>query len=160
MPSPLTILVATMTGTTEMVAQEVQQVLEGAGHEVELRMMDGLDASVFDGGGTFLVCTSTYGFGNVPDNAQDLIAGLESSRPDLSGVVYGVIALGDRTYGDTFCHGGVRFDRLLSSLGARRVGEMLQHDASSGELPEEVAPVWALDWVRQLEGPAQSSQPD
>ncbi len=165
MPSPLTILVATMTGTAEMVAQEVQQALEARGREVELRMMDGLDAGAFAGGGLFLVCTSTYGFGNVPDNAQELIDSLESSRPDLSSVVYGVIALGDRTYGDTFCHGGVRFDKLLSSLGARRAGEMLQHDASSGELPEEAAPAWAIAWVQQLDdrgsepaGP--SSQPD
>lgn len=165
MRSPLTILVATMTGTAEMVAQEVQQALEARGHEVELRMMDGLDAGAFAGGGAFLVCTSTYGFGNVPDNAQELLDSLESSRPDLSAVVYGVIALGDRTYGDTFCHGGVRFDELLSSLGASRAGEMLRHDASSGELPEEVAPAWALAWVQQVEahgsepaGP--SSQPD
>jgi len=173
MPSPLTILVATMTGTAEMVAQEVQQALQAGGREVELRMMDGLDAGVFAGGGCFLVCTSTYGFGNVPDNAQELIDSLESTRPDLSGVVYGVIALGDRTYGDTFCHGGTRFDTLLASLGARRSGEVLRHDASSGELPEEVAPGWALAWVRAIdergagpagerdaEGPAQPTPPD
>lgn len=160
MPSPITILVATMTGTAEMVAQEIQQALGTAGREVELRMMDGLDAGVFAAGGAFLVCTSTYGFGNVPDNAVDLIESLEASRPDLSGVVYGVIALGDRTYGDTFCHGGVRFDKLLSSLGARRAGETLQHDASSGELPEEVAPAWALAWARQLDEGTQSPKPE
>lgn len=163
MPLPLTILVATMTGTAEMVAQEVQQVLEAAGHEIDLLLMDGLDAGVFAGGGAFLVCTSTYGFGNVPDSAQDLIGSLESSRPDLSNVVYGVIALGDRTYGDTFCQGGTRFDRLLSQFGARRVGEVMQHDASSGELPEEVAPAWALAWASRLgeapaEGPEASPQ--
>ncbi|HEY0877184.1 MAG TPA: flavodoxin domain-containing protein [Zeimonas sp.] len=169
MPSPITILVATMTGTAEMVAQEVQQVLQAAGHDVELRMMDGLDAAAFADGGIFLVCTSTYGFGNVPDNAHELIESLETSRPDLSSVVYGVIALGDRTYGDTFCHGGMRFDELLSSLGARRAGEMLRHDAGSGELPEEVVPAWALAWARRFgepdsgqsgDAPAQSSQPD
>lgn len=154
MPWPITILVGTMTGTAEMVAQEIQQALELAGHEVDLRMMDGLDAGAFASGGNFLVCTSTYGFGNVPDNAQELIDSLESSKPDLSGVAYGVIALGDRTYGDTFCHGGIRFDRLLHSRGARRVGEMLRHDASSGELPEEVAPAWALAWAKLLDDPA------
>jgi len=158
MPSPITILVGTMTGTAEMVAQEIEQVLTAAGHEADLRMMDDLDAGVFAPGGRFLVCTSTYGFGNVPDNAHSLIESLEASKPDLSGVAYGVIALGDRTYGDTFCHGGIRFDKLLASLGARRVGEVLQHDASSGELPEEVAPAWALEWARQLD--AQSPQPD
>ena len=74
----ITILVGTMTGTAEMVAQEVQQALEAAGHQATIQVMDGLDASVFQGGGTFLICTSTYGQGDVPDNAQALFNSLES----------------------------------------------------------------------------------
>src|SRR5580700_2026463 len=133
----ITILVGTMTGTAEMVAQEVQAALEAAGHQATTQVMDGLDASVFQGGGNFLICTSTYGAGDVPDNAQSLFNSLESERPNLSGVTYGVIALGDRTYKDTYCHGGIRFDKLLTELGARRAGEMMMHDAGSGTLPEE-----------------------
>jgi len=143
----LTILVGTMTGTAEMVAQEVQTGLEAAGHMVSIRMMDDLDAGVFSTGGTFLICTSTYGQGDVPDNAQALYASLETERPDLSVVLYGVIALGDLTYKDTFCEGGMRFDRMLAELGARRVGEILKHDASSGTLPEEVAAQWIVPWA-------------
>ena len=145
----ITILVGTMTGTAEMVAQEVQTALEGAGHKATIRVMDGLDASVFRGGGTFLICSSTYGQGDVPDNAQALYNSLEAERPNLAGVTYGVIALGDRTYKDTYCHGGIRFDKLLSALGARRAGEILMHDASSGTLPEEVAAQWVVPWVEQ-----------
>lgn len=145
----INILVGTMTGTAEMVAQEVQSALEGAGHRATIQVMDGLDATVFAGGGTFLICTSTYGNGDVPDNAQALFASLESERPDLSAVSYGVIALGDRTYKDTYCQGGIRFDSLLTELGARRAGEILKHDASSGTLPEEVAAQWAVPWVEQ-----------
>lgn len=145
----ITILVGTMTGTAEMVAQEVQSSLEGAGHQSSIQAMDGLDASVFQGGGTFLICTSTYGNGDVPDNAQALFASLESVRPDLSGLTYGLIALGDRTYKDTFCQGGLRFDALLTELGARRAGEILKHDASSGTMPEEVAAQWVVPWVEQ-----------
>ena len=52
-------------------------------------------------------------------------------------MTYGVIALGDTTYKDTFCHGGIRFDKMLTELGAKRAGEMLMHDAGSGTLPEE-----------------------
>jgi MioC protein len=143
----LTILVGTMTGTAEMVAQEVQTALEAGGHAGTIRMMDDLDASVFDSGGTFLVCTSTYGQGDVPDNAQEFFASLEQERPNLSSVTYGLIALGDRTYKDTFCEGGTRFDTLLTKLGARRVGEILKHDASSGTLPEEVAAQWIVSWA-------------
>jgi len=147
----LTILVGTMTGTAEMVAQEIQSVLESAGHAVTIRMMDNLDGSVFSGGGAFLICTSTYGQGDVPDNAQEFFASLESERPDLSAVRYGLIALGDLTYRDTFCEGGLRFDSLLTELGAHRVGDILKHDASSGTLPEEVAAQWIVPWVELAE---------
>ncbi|MGB8887886.1 MAG: flavodoxin domain-containing protein [Candidatus Korobacteraceae bacterium] len=145
----ITILVGTMTGTAEMVAQEVQQALETAGHRVTIKVMDGLDARVFQGGGTFLICTSTYGAGDVPDNAQVLFNSLETEKPNLSNITYGVIALGDRTYKDTFCQGGIRFDQMLTELGARRAGEILMHDASSGSLPEELAAQWIVPWVEQ-----------
>lgn len=143
----ITILVGTMTGTADMVAQEVQQALEAAGHQAQIQLMDNLDASVFQPGGIFLICTSTYGSGDVPDNAQNLFNTLESERPDLSNVTYGVIALGDTTYKGTFCQGGKRFDQLMTELGARRAGEMLMHDASSGTLPEELAAQWVVPWV-------------
>lgn len=157
MPMNLTILVGTMTGTAEMVAQEVQTALEAVGHTASIRMMDDLDAKVFDGGGSFLICTSTYGQGDVPDNAQGLYASLETDRPDMSGVTYGVIALGDLTYKDTFCEGGIRFDILLTELGARRVGEILKHDASSGTLPEEVAAQWIVPWAELLKADVMTS---
>jgi len=145
-----------MTGTAEMVAQEVQTVLEAAGHQVTIRMMDDLDAAVFQSGGTFLVCSSTYGQGDVPDNAQEFFASLERERPDLSAVSYGLIALGDTTYKDTFCEGGIRFDTLLTELGARRVGDMLKHDASSGTLPEEVAAQWIVPWLEMAKEAVES----
>jgi|ERR1700677_563702 MioC protein len=145
----ITILVGTMTGTADMVAQEVQQALEGAGYQASIAVMDNLDASVFQRGGTFLICTSTYGAGDVPDNAQYLFNSLETEKPNLSNVIYGIIALGDTTYKDTFCQGGKRFDQLLTQLGAKRAGEMLMHDASSGTLPEELAARWAVPWVEE-----------
>lgn len=147
MPLDLTILVGTMTGNAQLVAQELELVLDDGDTRVTTKLMDGLDGSVFDGGGLFLVCTSTYGQGDVPDNAKALYESLHTRRPDLSGVRYGVVALGNRTYKDTFCNGGRRFDALLAELGARRVGEILFHDASSGVLAEEVATEWVGPWV-------------
>ena len=157
MPLNIKILVGTMTGTAEMVAQEVETALETAGHQASIQMMDGLDAGAFSNSGPFLICTSTYGQGDVPDNAQALFNSLEAERPDLSSVTYGVIALGDRTYKDTYCQGGLRFDRLLAELGAKRVGDILMHDASSGTLPEEVAAQWVVPWVEHHLSSALSS---
>jgi MioC protein len=146
----ITILVGTMTGTADLVAEEVQGRLEADGHAVEIVAMDGRDAGIFAREGVFLICSSTYGQGDVPDNAQGLFAALERDRPDLSAIRIGVIALGDRTYTATFCHGGKRFDELLRSLGARRIGDVLIHDASAGTIPEEVAVEWAADWIEQF----------
>jgi len=146
----LTILVGTMTGTAQLVADEVADALEKRGFAVETLAMDGFDARVFARPGAFLICTSTYGQGDVPDNAQKLFADLEQTKPDLARIVYGVIGLGDRTYAQTFCFGGKRFDALLQKLGARRVGEVMLHDASAGTIPEEVAVEWIGPWAEQF----------
>jgi MioC protein len=138
-----------MTGTAQLVAQEVELTIDDDDTRVQVRPMDGLDASVLAGGGLFLICTSTYGQGDVPDNAKALYESLQKSRPDLSKVRYGVIALGDRTYAETFCNGGRRFDAILSSLGAVRIGEIMLHDASAGTMPEELAAEWARKWISQ-----------
>ena len=148
----LTILVGTMTGTAQLVAQELELTLDDEQTRVQTRLMDGLDASIFDRGGLFLVCSSTYGQGDVPDNAKGLYAALQAARPDLSAVRYGVIALGDRTYAETFCNGGKRFDAILAELGAIRIGEPMLHDASAGTLPEEVAVQWAGPWIERCRG--------
>jgi MioC protein len=146
----VTILVGTMTGTADLVAEEVRDRLQEADSEVEILAMDRLGADSFQRDGTYLICTSTYGQGDVPDNAQALFAALERDKPDLSALAYGIIALGDRTYTATFCYGGKRFDALLQSLGARRIGEPMLHDASAGTIPEEVAVEWAAEWIESV----------
>jgi MioC protein len=112
--------------------------------------MDGCDADIFASGAPVLICTSTYGQGDVPDNAQALFTALETTKPELSATLYGIIALGDRTYAQTYCFGGKRFDALLASRGARRVGEVLLHDASAGTIPEEIAVEWVGPWLDLL----------
>jgi MioC protein len=141
------ILVGTMTGTAQLCAQEMELALDDGDTQVSTLMMDRLDSSVFSREGVFLICTSTYGQGDVPDNARSFYEDLKAKRPDLSGVLYGVFGLGDRTYAETFNFGGKRFDELLTELGARRIGERHMHDASSGVLPEETALEWCQDWL-------------
>ena len=144
----VTILVGTMTGTAQLCAQEMELALDDGQIQVETKMMDNLDASVFAADGVFLICTSTYGQGDVPDNARALYEDLQKRRPDLSHVRYGVFGLGDRTYAETFNFGGKRFDEVLTELGAQRIGERHMHDASSGILPEETALEWCQEWLR------------
>jgi hypothetical protein len=90
-PVRITILVGTMTGTAQLVAQELELAWDDGETKVETLMMDALDSSVFERPGVFLICTSTYGQGDVPDNAKALYADLQAKRPNLSQVRYGRI---------------------------------------------------------------------
>lgn len=146
MDKPIRILVGTMTGTAELVAEEIAEVLSDAGVENDIALMDDLDAGSIGADRAYIICTSTYGNGDVPDNAQALFDALESDRPDLSDVRYGVFCLGDSTYQQTFCFGGKKFDDLFGALGATRIGDRMEHNASAGSLPEDEAAGWAADW--------------
>ena len=146
----ISILVGTMTGTAQLCAQEMELALDDGETGVQTLMMDALDSTVFTREGVFLVCSSTYGQGDVPDNAKALYEHLQTTRPDLSHVRYGVFGLGDRTYAETFNFGGKRFDDILTELGARRIGERHMHDASSGILPEETALEWCQKWLAKV----------
>ncbi|MDD0838086.1 flavodoxin domain-containing protein [Curvibacter sp. HBC61] len=145
----LKILVGTMTSTADYVAQAIQMDCADLVESIDITLMDGLDSSVFNDDALYLICTSTYGTGDVPDNAQDLYDALNTPGLALPGLRYGVIALGDSQYAQTFCFGGQRFDERLSALGAQRLGDVWRHDASSGIDPEGPATAWCRDWLAQ-----------
>jgi len=146
----VTILVGTMTGTAEMVAGELKDALIAEGLAAETVALDGKDAGLLADAGAIVICTSTYGQGDIPDNARDFFGDLEAKKPSLAGRHYGVVGLGDRTYAETFCFAGKRFDELLTALGAKRLGERLDHDASGDQLPEDAAVAWGREWAAML----------
>jgi len=154
MATPITILVGTTTGNAQYCAEEAQFRLSGAGIDASIRQMDGLDAGAFAGTGLYLVIVSTYGQGDVPDNARGLYESLIRDKPALGHVLYGIVALGDSSHAQTFCYAGRRFDAQLKKLGATRIGDMLNHDASSGIMPEEATANWLAEWIPQLHAAA------
>lgn len=148
LPQTIRILVGTMTGTAELVADEIKGVIEAETEcGVQILPLDDLEIDVLDGGGLFIVCTSTYGQGDVPDNAMNFYESLGKARPDLSNVDFAVFGLGDSTYEDTFNFGGKKFDEMFSALGARRICERSKHDASGPKIPEDQAVEWVRGWI-------------
>lgn len=143
----LKILVGTMTNTAEYVAQAIEMSCADLVDVIDVQMMDGLDIGVFDGDALYVICTSTYGAGDVPDNAKALYESLAQTPCFLGSVRYGVIALGDSAYPQTFCNGGQRFDERLTDLGAKRVGDVLRLDASAGTEPETEGVAWCRQWL-------------
>ncbi len=143
------IFVATMTGLAELCGEEIEGALANAGFTCDRQLMDGLDGSALAPFDLLVIVSSTYGHGEIPDNGQALFASVEAGV-DLSGRDYVIFALGDRTYADTFCAAGERWDVALAGCGARRAVEIECHDASSGTLAEDVAGEWAAGWAGNL----------
>ena len=141
-----------MTGTAEYVAQAIELDCADLVEQIEVLMMDQTSPEVFDEAQAndtlYLVCCSTYGAGDVPDNARALYEALDATPRFLGHVRYGVIALGDlASHGATFCFGGLKFDARLSDLGARRLGPVWCHDASDGSMAETEGAAWCRQWL-------------
>ena len=141
------ILIATMTGTAERVAQEIELTYADEQTQINLQLMDELTPEVFRPGPIYLICTATYGQGDIPDNGQALFDALMQERPNLSAIAFAVLGLGDATYADTFNDGGARFEKLLNELGAKQIGARAQIDANDGELPEDTGLEWMAQWL-------------
>lgn len=158
----LKILVGSMTHTADHVAQAIQRECADLASAVEVEGMDGLDIHVFDAEKSrdvlFLVCISTYGAGDVPDNAQRLYQSMDAQARFLGHIRYGVIALGDSmAHAQTYGFGGKRFDERLQDLGARRLGDICFLDSSDGTLPEATGAEWCRTWLKAA--PPQTSPP-
>jgi len=142
----LNLVVGSMLGASEYVADHVVGLLEQAGHQAEIHNPASLARVLAEPEAIVLVVTSTHGAGDVPDNLQPFAKDLAEQRPESDGWKYGVIALGDSSY-DTFCQGGKTLDRLLAECGASRIGDRLDIDVTRHEIPEDAAEIWIRDWL-------------
>ncbi|WP_028117282.1 flavodoxin [Ferrimonas senticii] len=144
------LIVGSVYGGAEYVAEQVEAVLLAAGHQVSwLAELTEQDSAALNGQVLLVIC-STTGAGDLPDNIAPLFFALKDRFPLLPQSHYGVIALGDSSYGETFCGGGRQFDQLLAELGAKRVGEPLQIDACETMEPEIPALEWLQNWLAAL----------
>jgi sulfite reductase (NADPH) flavoprotein alpha-component len=128
-PGPsLRILYGTQTGNAEGVANDAAAAAKTQGFDVTVSGLDEIELDEFAGLKYVLIVTSTYGEGEMPDNAELFWEALSSSvAPRLEGVSFGVLALGDTGY-DGFCQAGKLFDMRLEQLGAQRVLQRVDCD--------------------------------
>lgn len=148
----LKILVGTMTNTADHIAQTIQMACADLADDITVRPMDGLDIGIFEQADSkdalYIICTSTYGMGDVPDNAQALYDSLAAEPRFLGHIRYGVIALGDSaSHAQTFCFGGKKFNERLQDLGARRLGEICCLDSGIETQAEVQAVAWCRNWL-------------
>jgi MioC protein len=141
------ILVGSQMGAAEYAAEQVAETLEKAGYEVKLHLTP--DLTLLTRNSIWLVVTSTYGAGDLPDNIQPFVDQLAQDRTDLTTVSYAVITLGDSSY-DTFCLAGKKISDLFSTLGAKLLLPGLNIDVLTTRLPEDQAIDWLPEFIQHL----------
>lgn len=158
------IVVASQTGFGDELAQMTQRVLAEAGQDARIASFAEIDAADLIAADRVLFIASTTGEGDAPDSAARFVrrtmAGISDGTADLSGVSYGLLSLGDRSYRD-FCGFGRALDGWLAAAGAKRLFDTVEVDngdvaairawqASLGQLTGSTA---EADWTQPDHAP-------
>ena len=131
---PLLVIFGSQTGTAEKIARHVAREAKSRG--CQPRVVDAAAYATIEWKteANLLVVTSTYGDGDMPDNAQAFWDWLQTDDArSLAHLSFSVLALGDTSY-ENFCAAGKKIDARLEQIGARRIHPRtdcdLDYDAS------------------------------
>ncbi len=125
---PLLILFGSQTGTAEKIAKQIAKDSKSRG--CNARAVDAAEHAKIEWSKetNLLVVTSTYGDGDMPDNAQAFWDWLQTDdATKLSHLNFSVLALGDTNY-EQFCAAGKKIDARLEALGAKRIHPLVDCD--------------------------------
>lgn len=140
------VLYGTQTGNAEFVAGELVAGARARGLGGTATALDDVTPERLAAMSHVLVVTSTYGEGEMPDNAGLFWEALQSdTAPRLEGLRYAVLGLGDRGY-DDFCQAAKLIDTRLEQLGATRLHERVDCDVDF----EEPAGEWTAAVLERL----------
>ena len=140
--------IGTVYGGAEALAEQLKPIAEKQNHDLSLfnpgTVADFIESDVI------LVITSTTGQGDIPYELESLYLALESELPTMQNKPFAVIAMGDSSYGDTFCGAGKKFRELLLSLQGSEAVTMLKIDATENYDPAPVALPWFNTFLTAL----------
>ncbi len=117
----VTVLFGSQTGNSQKLAKKLSEKLKEQGLQPTLSSMSDFKPNTLKKVENLLILVSTHGEGEPPDNALSFYEFLHSKRaPQLEGLRFSVLALGDTSY-EFFCQTGKDFDKRLEELGGKRL---------------------------------------
>ena len=142
----LDILFGSQSGNSEDLSAKLAKQAKDYGLEGTVHDMDGFDFNSLSGKKRVLIVCSTWGEGEMPDNAEELWQFASSdAAARLDGVHFSVCALGDTSY-EFYCESGKDWDRRLEQLGATRLVDRVDCDVDY----DSPAAAWAIEVLPTL----------
>ncbi|MEW6121454.1 MAG: sulfite reductase flavoprotein subunit alpha [Pseudomonadota bacterium] len=129
--APLLIAFASQSGTAERLAWQSAGALQAGGLPVKVASLSSLGPEAFGAARKALFVVSTFGEGEPPDQARAFARRMAGAADGLAQLDYGVLALGDRAYGQ-FCGFGRALDDWLRASGATPLFERIEMDKEDG----------------------------
>ena len=131
------VLFGSETGNAEDLAFDAGKKAEDYGLNADVKGMDEVTVDDLTGCSNLIICCSTWGDGDQPDNAQDLYDSVvEADDESMAGINFAVLALGDTAF-DMFCQSGKEWDEVLEEKGGTRVNERVDCDTDYEDDAEE-----------------------
>ncbi|WP_347840089.1 assimilatory sulfite reductase (NADPH) flavoprotein subunit [uncultured Draconibacterium sp.] len=150
----LTILYGTETGHSQGLAEKLGEKASFKGINTQVLSLYDYNYKKLKEEENIAVIVSTHGEGDPPDMAEDFYKYVTGTRaPELDGVNFSVLALGDKTY-KHFCKTGEEIDEALKSRGAYRVAQLVKCDVDY----EQPAEMWMNNFLLNLT-PAETADP-
>ena len=148
----LLVLFGSQSGNAEDVASKIGKAASQYGLDATVKGMDEIKISDLSVQKRIMICCSTWGEGEQPDNAEDLwISATAEDSPSMSGVNFSILALGDTSY-ELFCESGKEWDTWLESKGGNRLNKRVDCDVDY----EDLAKSW-MDETLALMGAVDDS---
>lgn len=122
---------ASQTGFAEQIALQTAQALKSGGMQVRMCSLTQLDQVQLKAAGRVLFIVSTTGEGDAPDSAVGFARTVMTQPMSLQALHYGVLALGDRSYGQ-YCAFGHALDVSLRQHGAQALFDLVEVDNGDG----------------------------
>ncbi|MEM7747179.1 MAG: flavodoxin domain-containing protein [Pseudomonadota bacterium] len=150
MQNKLHFLFATETGTAEYLADDLSDSVADE-FDCEVTSLQHMDPVNLQSEAIYVIVSSTFGMGDVPNTAQTFLDKLNDNRPDLTAVRFAVFGLGDQSFGETYNQGSEKLMAALLACNATMVGERGLYDSSaSDESPEDLGIPWLKEIIAKL----------
>jgi len=146
----IAVMVGTVYGGAQYVAEQAIELLGQIGHQAQLFYPARLNDVQQFAADHWLVITSTTGQGDIPDDLVPFYVEVQDRFPLLTGKTWAIVALGDSSYGETYCGSGEKFHALFGQLQGKELAPMFRVDAGETLQPEDAALPWIQSQYQSL----------